>query len=126
MNFRTPCSVTLGLEKDINDISILIYGPRKIMLLTINLHEDFIDVEGVTVSSVFAFPSAGIETAKLDTPQTDRFTADGDTSLGQQIFNIAVTQVESVVEPDGVADNIEWGSVAFICVHPPILAISGI
>ena len=38
-------------------------------------------------------------------------------SLSQDIFNIAVTEIESVVEPDGVADDIGWKSVAFICVH---------
>ena len=34
-------------------------------------------------------------------------------------------QIESAVEPDSVADDIWRESVAFICVHEPILPISG-
>jgi hypothetical protein len=29
-----------------------------------------------------------------------------DASLGQQIFNIPMAQIESIVEPNGVADDI--------------------
>ena len=38
----------------------------------------------------------------------DRFSGHGDASLGEQIFNIAVIQVKSIVEPDCVADDV-WG-----------------
>ena len=39
-------------------------------------------------------------------------------------FGITVAEVESVVEPDGVAGD-RWGeSVAFVSIHVPILAIS--
>ena len=61
----------------------------------------------------------------FDTPETDRFTADGDAAFGQEIFDISVAQVEAIAEPDGVADDIWRESVTFVCIHPPILAISG-
>ena len=35
-----------------------------------------------------------------------------------------MTEVESVIEPNGILDDFCWESVAFICVHPPILSIS--
>ena len=38
----------------------------------------------------------------------------------------AVAQVESIVELDGIADDIWWESVALVNVHPQILSISGI
>jgi hypothetical protein len=50
--------------------------------------EDFIDVEGITVASMLSFQSACINGSELDTPEPDRFTADSDASLGQQIFDI--------------------------------------
>jgi hypothetical protein len=53
------------------------------MLLTVYLDEDFIDVEGVTVTSVFSFQSTGINRSKLDTPEADRFMADGDSSFSE-------------------------------------------
>ena len=71
------------------------------------------------------FQSPGIERAELDTPQTDCFAADGNTSLGEKIFNIAMAEVEAIVEPDGVGEDIWRDSVTFIGIHLPILSISG-
>ena len=57
-------------------------------------------------------------------PEADRFASDSDSSLSQEIFNIAVAQVEAVVEPDCITDDIGWESVALVSIHAPILAIS--
>ena len=47
-------------------------------------------------------------------------------ALCQQVFNIAVTKIESEIEPHRVLDDIGWESMAFICggasIHSPILA----
>ena len=91
------------------------------MLLAVYLYEDFVDVESVTVSAMSTFQSSGIERAELDTPQTDCFAADGNTSLGEKIFNIAMAEVEAIVESDGVGDDIWRESVTFISIHPPTL-----
>jgi hypothetical protein len=61
----------------------------------------------------------GISGSELDTPQPDSFVADCYPTLGQQIFNIAVTEVEPVIEPDGITDDFGWESVSFISIHPP-------
>lgn len=58
-------------------------------------------------------------------PQPDRFAADGDTSLGKKILDISMTKIESVVEPDGVADDFRRESGAFVSIHAPILSIMG-
>ena len=47
--------------------------------------------------------------------------ADGDASLGEQIFDIAVTQIESIVELDGITDDIGWEPVALISIHLAII-----
>ena len=36
-----------------------------------------------------------------------------------------MAEVESVIEPDGVGDDIGWESVTLVCVHPAILPIHG-
>jgi hypothetical protein len=46
-------------------------------------------------------------------------------TFGQKILNIAVTEIESVVEPNGVADDVRRESVTLVGIHPPILAILG-
>ncbi len=94
------------------------------MLLAIDLHIDFIDEESVSEATVFSFQAAGINGSELDAPKADCFAADSDASFSQEIFNISVTEVESVVEPDGVGNDIWWESVTFVCVHPRILSIS--
>jgi len=47
-------------------------------------------------------------------PQTNGFIADSDAPLSQQVFDVAVAQVESVVEPNGILDNFGWESVALV------------
>tara|TARA_R110002072_G_scaffold123352_2_gene258608 strand:+ start:1681 stop:1971 length:291 start_codon:yes stop_codon:yes gene_type:complete len=91
------------------------------VLFAIDLHEDFIDVESITIASVFSLQSWGVNGSEFDTPKTHRFAADSDTSLSQEIFDIAVAQIESIVEPDGVGNDIGRESVAFICIHSTIL-----
>lgn len=58
-------------------------------------------------------------------PKTDRFTADYDASLREQVFNITMAEIEAIVEPDGVGNDVGWESVTPINVHAPILAVSG-
>jgi hypothetical protein len=41
------------------------------VLVTINLHEGFIDEERVAVASMPAFQSSGVQSAKFDTPEAD-------------------------------------------------------
>jgi hypothetical protein len=91
------------------------------MLLAIDLHEDFIDVEGVAVASVLSLQAPGVNGSKFDTPESNRFTADSYASLGQEILDIPVTEIESIVEPDCVGNDIWRKTMAFICIHPPIL-----
>ena len=37
-----------------------------------------------------------------------------------------MAEIESVVEPYGIGNDVRWESMAFIGIHPPILAISAI
>ena len=55
----------------------LIYGSPQLMLLAIDLHKDFINVEGVTIASVFSLETPGVVDAELHAPLRDRFTVNG-------------------------------------------------
>ncbi len=94
------------------------------MLLAVYLHKDFIDVEGIAIASVFSLKSPCVQSTELDAPESDRFTTDSDASFSQEVFNIPVAQIESVVEPDGVGNNVGWEAMALIGINAPILAIS--
>ena len=93
------------------------------MLLAIDLHEYFVDVEGVTVASVLSLQSPGVSGSELDTPEPDRFSANGDASLGQEVLEIAVTQVEAIVEPDGIGNDIWRESMTLVSIRDPIVSI---
>ena len=78
---RSP--IPLCLKIDAHNLAILIDGSPQIMLLPVNLHKDFINVEGVAVAPVLALQSVCINSTELDTPEADRFAADGDTPFGE-------------------------------------------
>jgi hypothetical protein len=77
------CSpISLRPKVDINDLSILVYGSPQIMLLAIDLHEDFIDVECVAKASVLSLKPSSVHSSKLDAPEPDGFVTYDDPSLG--------------------------------------------
>jgi hypothetical protein len=41
-------------------------------------------------------------------PQADRLPSDDDSPFSQDIFDIAVTEVESIVEPNGIGNDVRW------------------
>ena len=57
------------------------------MLLSIDLHEDFIDGEGIPAATGPSLQSAGINGSELNTPKTDRFPSDNNAPLSEQIFD---------------------------------------
>src|SRR5262249_10475074 len=52
--------------------------------------------------------------AELATPQPNGLVADLDTSLGEQLFDVAMAQVEAEVQPDGVADYLGREAMAMV------------
>jgi hypothetical protein len=50
--------------------------------------------------------------------------ADSVSALGDQVFHITVTEIESVVEPDSITNDVWRESMALVCIHTPILSIS--
>jgi len=51
---------------------------------------------------------------KLDTPQSNRLVADRDTTLGHEILDITATQIEAMIEPDSVLDDLGRKSMALV------------
>ena len=70
------------------------------MLLAFDLHKDFIDEEGIALSSVLALQRSMVYSAEFDTPSSNSLLADSDTPLGQQIVDISMAGTEPVIEPN--------------------------
>ena len=66
-----------------------------------------------------------VYSSEFDAPQANRFAANVDASFSEKVFNIPMTQIEAIIEPGGIQNDIGQESVALVSIHPPILASSG-
>jgi hypothetical protein len=90
------------LKVHIHDFAVLINGSPQVKLLAVDLHEDFIDIEGIAITSVISLQATNIDGTELYAPEPNRLMADSDAPLGQEILDIAVAKIEAIVEPDSV------------------------
>jgi hypothetical protein len=93
------------------------------MLFTVALHEDFVNVEDVSVALMPPLQSPCIFGSELDTSEANGFIADSDFPFSKETLDIPTTENEAIVEPDSVANDVGREAMAFIGIHPPILAI---
>ncbi|MGK7911298.1 MAG: hypothetical protein AB4050_07430 [Synechococcus sp.] len=97
------------------------------MEFTIDEESDFIKMTFVASMGKSTFQLIGIGLAELVTPSTDGLIAKWYTSLSREFFNISVTQTKSEIEPDRVADDYPWKSVANVgnggFAHPFIFPV---
>ena len=63
------------------------------------------------------FESTCVPSAKLDTPESDGFVANNNAPFGKEVFDITIAQVESIVEPHRVTDNVGRKSVTLVGFH---------
>ena len=78
------------------------------MLLPVDFDEDFIDVESVALTSVLSLQSAGINGPELYAPEANCFSGYSDASLGKDILDISMTQVEAILEPESLPHEVLW------------------
>ena len=93
-------------------------------MLPIDLDKDLVDVKCVAVSTMISLQPSSVYSAKFYTPQANRSTADGDASLGEYIFDVSVTEIESIVEPDSIRSGIGREPVTIISIYRLIIPIS--
>ena len=82
---KTPCcpAVSSRLQKHIDHLTILVHRFPQIVLLAVDLHEDFINEEGVPIALMFSPESPGVLGTEFDLPESNEFVGDRDPSLGQ-------------------------------------------
>ena len=86
------------LQKNIDDIPVLVDGTPQTTLLSADSDEDFIDVDRVAEPPMLTPQPRGEFRPKLDAPEANRFVAHGNTPFRQQIFDIPMAQVESMIQ----------------------------
>ena len=85
--------------------------------------DNFVNIKGITVASMLSLQSEGINGSALDAPKPDDLPTDSYTSLGQKIVDVAMAEIESVIDADRKGDDVGYESVAFTRIHWPMLAI---
>jgi hypothetical protein len=60
--------IPFDLKKYINHFAVLVHSPPKVMLLAVDLHKDFVDVEGIAITTVLPLQSSSVYSSELDTP----------------------------------------------------------
>ncbi len=83
-------AVSAGLQIDIDHFSILIHSAPQVLLFTIDLHEDLIEVEGIAVTKVSLLESTRVFSTELETPKSNRLVANNDASFREQVFDITI------------------------------------
>ena len=112
-------------HQNVEKIAVLIDSTPEIELLSLNLHEDFVDIPSIAQRTLPSSEESGISRPKLQAPVSNCFIGDADTTLGQQIFDIPEAEREPMVKPDCMADNLGRESVALaVGCHAPIVVNS--
>ena len=89
--------VPSSLQVHINDVAVMIHRPPQVVTLPRNRDEYLIDEERVAEPGVPALESTGKQRAELVAPQPDRLLAHLDSPFGEQVADVAVAEVETMV-----------------------------
>jgi hypothetical protein len=109
---RTP--IATRLNKHVDHVAVLVDSTPEIVLLTLDVHEELIQVSRISQATLSPFEATSILGTELPTPLPDGLVRDHDPSLYQKILDVSEAQAEAVVEPDGVADDLRRESVSSV------------
>ena len=114
--------VPTGLYEDVDQVTVLIHRAPEILALTVDRHEDFVQEPRISESTLSSLQLPSVVGAELPAPLASGFVGHDDASFGQQILNIPEAQAVSVVEPDGMADDVGRKAMPMVAgpesVHP--------
>jgi hypothetical protein len=102
------------LKKYINHFTVLVNGSPQVVPLTLDLHEHLVNVERVSISVVLSSQSSRKLRAELIAPQSNSFVANLNTPLRRQVFDIAVTQIETMLKPHDILNDFGRAWVALV------------
>ena len=99
------------LYEDVEHVAVLVHGPPQILLPPPDLDEQFVQMPGVALTAPAVPQPLRVVESERSTPVPNRLIGHGDTPFGEEIFDIPETQAETVVEPDGVTDDLGRESI---------------
>ena len=105
------------LDKYIEDIAVLIHGPPAVVTLAIDREEDLVQVPLVARSGTPPLELIGVLLAKFPAPLADGLIRDDHSAFEEELFDIAVTEAEPLIQPDPMADDLPGETVVLVAVR---------
>ena len=71
--------------------------------------------------------SSGVGALERQAPLSNGLVGDRDAALGEKVFHVPETQVESKVQSNGVRDDVSWESISVVArceIDHPVTLIS--
>ena len=112
--------ITVRLNQDVDHVAVLVHGTPQILLLAVDSNQDFVQVPNITKAALPPFQFSGIFRTELLRPESNRFIRDDDSPFGEKILDISEAQAETMVNPDGIADDF-WSETMTVIGRPIVL-----
>ena len=112
--------VAARLNQDVEHVTVLIHCPPEIVLLATDSNKDFVQVPAIAETALTALQRSDIAGTELPTPDSNRFIRDDDSAFGEKILDISKAQAETMINPDGVADDF-WREPMPVIARPAVL-----
>ena len=74
-------------------------------MLSVDWNEDFVQVPNIAEAALTPLQFSGIVGTEGLTPASDGFIRDDDSEFGEKILDVSEAQAETMVYPDGIADD---------------------
>jgi len=107
-------TIALRLHQDVRHDPVLIHRAPKAVDDAVDADEDLIHMPGVAGSWASAAQPRGEFRTELSAPMADTLPGDHDTLFGQDQLKVAQAEVEQVIQPDNVADDLPRKTMAAI------------
>jgi hypothetical protein len=98
----------------------MIHRTPEILLLAVDSNEDFVQVPNIAKAALAPLQFSGIVRTELLTPESNRFIRDDDSTFGEKILNVSEAQTETMVIPDGIADDF-WRETMTVIARSVVL-----
>ena len=111
--FRRPL-VALGLQDFIQHGPVLVRSPPKPVHPFGNLQADLVQMPDITRTRLPAAQTSSDLRTKLDHPPPEGFVCNVGPLIERHFLDFAQAEIEADAEPDRLADNLSWETVALI------------
>ena len=101
------CStVTPSLQQDVEDVAVLVDGSPQIVPLPLNGHERFVHKPVIPQRRLVAPQFARVVGTESAAPTSNDFLAHRNPALCEQVLDISQTERKTMIEKDGVGDDL--------------------